>query len=460
MRASRPDAVEALTGNPFSWRATLSLLFPRLVVMAPGFFPADISMNNAYLGATAIPLAIYWLVSVGRKGWWLAIFALFWYWVALGGDAGLRTVLHYLIPPTDYMRYNAVLRVLFILPLATMAGLGLSRAGKETGVLKSLQTLLCVWSGIVLCAALATVGFFDGGEKIIPAVAPAVIFCTLSCVLLFFQKTSINKQILLAALVGLLALDQAWHLYNNSFTVWQSGVRPSIREIESWGKVTDPSMSRDTAPIFRITSLNLVNRKPVVEGFVSLLSPFNTELAPSRFSSVLSKYRYWLSPSSLSAPPENEGLQILGQLGAGDHIPLFVPRATQILAGEPIVPSTYGHVVIRSYKPERVELDLFVPYPGDAILASTERYAPSWRATINGEETEVFTVNYFFRGVRVPAGRHRLVYEYKPHAFSPLLATSYTLLLATLIAGLILVRQSSRSHRETMRSFRPPAQLP
>ncbi len=40
-----------------------------------------------------------------------------------------------------------------------------------------------------------------------------------------------------------------------------------------------------------------------------------------------------------------------------------------------------------------------------------------WKAYIDGEETEFIRVNYVLRGMRIPAGEHKIVFKFKPRAY-------------------------------------------
>jgi hypothetical protein len=62
--------------------------------------------------------------------------------------------------------------------------------------------------------------------------------------------------------------------------------------------------------------------------------------------------------------------------------------------------------------PERVEVEADLVAPGLLVLADT--YYPGWRATLAGRELEIRPVNHLFRGVQLPAGRHRVRFEYRP----------------------------------------------
>jgi len=78
----------------------------------------------------------------------------------------------------------------------------------------------------------------------------------------------------------------------------------------------------------------------------------------------------------------------------------------------------------------------------DQVAVFSEIYYPKgWVATIDGEEQPHFRVNYILRAMQVPAGEHKIVFEFKPQSYflgnKISLASSIILLLA--VAGVIVV---------------------
>ncbi len=51
------------------------------------------------------------------------------------------------------------------------------------------------------------------------------------------------------------------------------------------------------------------------------------------------------------------------------------------------------------------------------LLAVSEIYHPGWKAYVDGVETSVWRTNVAFRGVEVPAGRHRVTFRYESPSF-------------------------------------------
>lgn len=71
-----------------------------------------------------------------------------------------------------------------------------------------------------------------------------------------------------------------------------------------------------------------------------------------------------------------------------------------------------GSVVSARYDLNRVELE--VEADGRMFLVLTDRHFPGWTATVDGEPVPIRLANGNFRSVSVPAGRHRVVFRYRP----------------------------------------------
>jgi hypothetical protein len=76
------------------------------------------------------------------------------------------------------------------------------------------------------------------------------------------------------------------------------------------------------------------------------------------------------------------------------------------LAGSP------GQVRVLSYGLQSLELAVDTAQP--ALLETSEAHFPGWRAWIDGRETTVYCANVAFRGLRVPAGQHRIAMRFEP----------------------------------------------
>ncbi|HEX8904612.1 MAG TPA: YfhO family protein, partial [Longimicrobiaceae bacterium] len=65
---------------------------------------------------------------------------------------------------------------------------------------------------------------------------------------------------------------------------------------------------------------------------------------------------------------------------------------------------------------------------GTGLLVVADNWYPDWKATLDGRPAEIYRTNHTFRGVVVPAGRHRVVFTFEP----PSLRTGFIVYVATL----------------------------
>ncbi len=86
---------------------------------------------------------------------------------------------------------------------------------------------------------------------------------------------------------------------------------------------------------------------------------------------------------------------------------------------------------VKSYAPGEVRLEAESKAAGYLVLSDS--FFPGWRAFIDGTETPIFKANYLVRAVRFPAGRHEVVFKYKPLPY----AVGKVVSVITLLAGLV-----------------------
>jgi uncharacterized membrane protein YfhO len=75
-----------------------------------------------------------------------------------------------------------------------------------------------------------------------------------------------------------------------------------------------------------------------------------------------------------------------------------------------------------SYQRNAVEIEVESPEGG--ILVLHDIYYPGWEATVNGARQPILRANVLFRGVEVPAGRHKVAFEFRPLSLGNLVAAA------------------------------------
>ncbi|MCS7315992.1 MAG: YfhO family protein [Bryobacterales bacterium] len=131
--------------------------------------------------------------------------------------------------------------------------------------------------------------------------------------------------------------------------------------------------------------------------------------------------------------------QALAMLSA----PGFDPAREAVLEGAPgrELPGA-GPARVRVVKYEDRELLLETEAASDAFLVSSETWYPGWRAWVDGREVQLYLTNAAFRGLFVPAGRHRIRMRFEPGVFRWGTGLS-TLACAGCIAALIRRRSTA-----------------
>ncbi len=97
--------------------------------------------------------------------------------------------------------------------------------------------------------------------------------------------------------------------------------------------------------------------------------------------------------------------------------PEFDFRNSVVLEGEkaPALdaqPARAPVVTITHYRPGALTIAVETVQPG--LLVVADAYTPGWRATIDGQETELWLANYALRAVLVPEGSHTVTLTYQP----------------------------------------------
>lgn len=105
--------------------------------------------------------------------------------------------------------------------------------------------------------------------------------------------------------------------------------------------------------------------------------------------------------------------EILRRLASPTFDPLqtaLVETGAAVLSG-----GSSRAAAIRDYQPERVVVETGDDTPG--LLVLTDQFYPGWHATVDGQAVPIYCVDYIFRGVRLAAGPHTVIFTYRPMAF-------------------------------------------
>jgi len=432
-----------LSDNPFTLRSWFTILFPAAGALKPDWFGTDLSMNDGYAGALAMPLAAVWLWRdrAPQRRLYLPLLGLLALTAAAGNQLPVREALYWTLPVSRFLRHNSTLRLFWILPLAAAAGCGVSWLGRHPEDRRAFGLALAGWAGVALIAgaALAASGFPDalGGSWGWLVFGPAALMLAIGSAAAWCWPRQFAAGSLAPLLALACAVDGVLHLATNSLSVWTEA--GTIAEVERWPRVDKPAAPRQLGAPTGYMNAHQVVGVPVVEGYVTMLSDFNRVLVKGPFATVLASQRFWLAPGVTRSPDTASTVRRLTGWSVGSPVPALVDEGAVAPIGPAVIPGDYGEARIVSYQPELVEVEVEVP--GEAgFLASTERYAAGWRVFVDGKEATSVPTNAYFRGVALPGGRHLITWRFDPGAFWPLVALAAAALLGTLAAWLVLWR--------------------
>ncbi len=125
------------------------------------------------------------------------------------------------------------------------------------------------------------------------------------------------------------------------------------------------------------------------------------------------------------------------------------PSRSVLLVGEEpelerVGPGTEESVVVTSYSADEIHITVDAAATGMVVLS--EIFDPGWKATVDGESTEIYAANYVLRGVIVPEGTHEIVLSY-PATIVKLSLLLYLIPLLALLGVGWLVRRERRTAR-------------
>lgn len=97
-----------------------------------------------------------------------------------------------------------------------------------------------------------------------------------------------------------------------------------------------------------------------------------------------------------------------------------------------------GSAEITSYTSNQVKINTKTQAVEILILA--DKYEDGWNATIDGQPTKISPANLIFRAIKIPVGKHEVIFNYYPTSFDLGLKISSTSILLVILGSLIAVK--------------------
>jgi hypothetical protein len=123
--------------------------------------------------------------------------------------------------------------------------------------------------------------------------------------------------------------------------------------------------------------------------------------------------------------------------------PGFRPRKTVLLEEDPFperktpknpptLSDKYGTCHILQYRPNLVHLKVNAEH--DAFLLLNDVYYPGWKCYVDGKPQKILRGNYLFRVIRIGAGQHDILFDFRPYSVTlGIIVSFFTILFSILI---------------------------
>lgn len=453
---------------------------------------------TAYLGI--LPLLVPFLVRRRPAAVLLMVFMAVGLVVSLGIDGGLFPFLYYLLPGYNLFRVPPRALYFFTVGAAGLVALLITDWQTATPDLnrdlyRTVRRALLVLVVLLVIAAFALSAFFTAHStsetppyrilQSASATALAALVAGAVWLVLRWRASGTGAAGWQIALVIAVLLVDLWRVSAPLVTVsavdvpvmWQVMARVAPSEPD-FRVMTIPNQVIWQAGAVYTRHLNAGGYDPLVsETYQRLLdaSDYNPTAPIARLLGV----RYAISdkPFDWSGLPGGESLTLLAQDGnwyvyeMADPLPrvfivpaarvmpddetarqemtasTFDPLALALISQPANCPTSDGNAAARitGYNPDAVLIETRSDQPGMLVL--TDSYDPNWTVTIDDAPAEMLRVYTALRGVCLPAGEHRVRFEYQPRAFYLGVTISAAAWLGLAFIGLARLAQHLLSNR-------------
>ncbi len=460
------------TGVTVDWVTRWNYWLPNLWTFVVPYFNGDFGNGTyvgrgifwedySYAGLVTLVLAVValrWPKAPWVRFWWLAaVLALL---VVLGKHTPVFSVMFHLVPGMKFFRFPTRFLVLVHLALSVLAGLGLTRAeawavtrfaAPQTGRLVGALAWLVVGASFAdWLAPPASVSFVRenaGDFRTYSMLAKnahslagrqAKGWANLEPFYAVRDMIQPNANLLwgvtsAGGYVGLLTKEAA--------VLWGSSQEASRVDSLAEAASEHPEYWPELARVLRAFSVKYVVA-PFAQG---LLNPITLGTVVA-YELDAPAPRFHLAHRLRGMASNDAAFAFMRSAG-------FEPAVDTVLMGEdvaPVVLDVPADASVKLLNENAVSSELEVSSTKDVLLVNTESYFASWVAEVDGARTDVFRANINQRAVKVPAGTHRVRFEFE----SPTLRLGALLSVAGLLGVALVWWLSARKLRASLQPAR------
>ena len=163
------------------------------------------------------------------------------------------------------------------------------------------------------------------------------------------------------------------------------------------------------------TCYQVVNARSPVLGLANVRYVLSKSPVPLTTVATVDGYTIYENPRVMPRfffPSRLQSAANLADAARALHALDFDPEETAIVEGDLAGPVATGDVQVERYSANRIELRTHSA--GDAFLVASDSWYPGWQAAIDGKPARLYPTDVAFRGLRVPAGDHRIEMRFVP----------------------------------------------
>ncbi len=444
--------------NPVGWNDPVPYVVHSQYSMNPVsmlglIVPWIVTSSNPFLGMTGLTLAIAGLVTFWRERQvpLLAGAAIGGLIFSLGSTSAFHGFLYAVVPGLEKARTPAVAIFAFTLCAAVLAAYGVDVIRSRAHELRILQPLSRVACGLGIAAFLIVfcVYTFVESRAFLQSRTAGVALgaLLLAAVLECARRGALDGRSAAYLLLGLVMFDlssvvgyaytsreQGWGILDKldadtdivAYLRSQPGLQRvgidtqeipynvgdyfGIQQFEGYNGITTNIVRVNGLPQVRdlLGESFYVGRKPVRANQTRVFTGHSGLIV---FRNPEAGARVWTTHRIINVSSEAE-------LFAALEHPAAELRASAVLWAQGAVDiEDCGHsdeARITRYGQSSISIEAEMSCPGLLILADT--YAPGWKATVDGSPTRILETYGVIRGLRVPAGHHRIEFSYRPRS--------------------------------------------
>lgn len=453
-RVSSLSRSVAISSNALHPLALLTFASPFLANLPPDqlWTYTDSSSASCYMGGLVFSLALFSILARPRSRlrWLLLVAAMLATAAAMGSELPVRGWLYDWLPFTRFFRHSSLFRAYPIFLLGLLALFGIRDYLRAVpGV--DLRRRLVSASVAALASAVFAYAFLFARAKPIDAKIFAHGLADLHLIIAWagpalvataalFDRFGKHRGLVVFAMVVVAVADAvvgsslAWTLGNRA-----KSARPEWAKVEAQHRSGLDLLLLDGAdrapePVGVHDNRSFHARKAVLRSYSGLRSYFHEQWNsnPTLVAAATTPNRFWFSSDAVWLPVcERSFLAFVSRTDALGAAPLVLhdrswmtesgacaggdlQRLQQAPAAERIA------VTLKRYVPDAMTLRLDAPR--DGWLLVTDRWAPGWKARVNGKSTPVQGADFLYRGLPVQAGRNLIDLTYEPigYPWSPI----------------------------------------